>query len=94
MNVSPDRLRDPEFIKELAEEIFKSHDDDNDGFIDREELVKFINYYSAESGMRIPTTKEIDQIVTTFDKNNDNRFSLEEFTNFIRLIFDILASSL
>ena len=92
--VDPKRLSDPNFVKQMAKEIFEAADEDNSGFIDRGELVKFINYYSAEAGMRIPTSKEIDKIIYTFDKNHDGKISLEEFTNFIGMVLNIIATTM
>ena len=94
MDVSSELLRDPKFIEEVAKEIFASADEDDSGFIDRDELTKFLSEYSAESGMPIPNPSEVDQIVLSIDKNNDNKFSLEEFTTFIKQVFNKIAETM
>ena len=88
------RLRDSAFVANFAKEIFDAADEDNSGFIDREELTKFINHYSVSTGMRTPTKQEIDHIIKTYDKNNDGKISLDEFTHFMKMVFEIIASNM
>lgn len=89
--LNTEQLRDPKFIEACAQEIFKSADIDNSGYIDREELVKFINYYSLETGMKMPSKRQIDKIIDSFDTNGDGVIQLDEFTQFIKAVFEIIA---
>ncbi len=94
LNLDKIRLRDPTFIANFAKEIFIAADEDNSGYIDSEELIKFITHYSVSTGMRIPTKKEMDKIIKTFDVNNDGKISLSEFTSFMKLVFELLANNM
>ena len=94
MNVGVNELRDPEFIKSVAKEIFESADVDGSGYLDRDELNDFLDEYFTDSGMPGPKPWEVDDIIRTFDRNKDNKFSLEEFTNLIKMVFEKISKDM
>ncbi len=89
--ISKKELRDPEFIRNVANEIFKSEDVDESGYLEKDEIIDFLNEYFIGSGMEPPNPIEIDKIMKSFDINKDNKISLEEFTNMIKLVFEKIS---
>ena len=93
MSVTAKELRDPEFLKEVAKEIFETMDADGSGYLDRDEIRYFLFEYFIDSGISIKDN-DIDKIIKSFDINNDNIISFEEFNILIKLVFEEIAKSM
>ena len=61
-------------------ELFRKYDKNGDGFISRGELIEGITRFAPG----LCTIEEIQQMITTFDKNKDNYFSYVEFANYLQ----------
>lgn len=78
---------------ELAMSIFDSYDADNSGSLDVKEFKKIIKEVWAEVNKYYPVDeKHLNQLVTIYDSNSDNKISRKEFikamNDFVEPIYD------
>ena len=89
-----DLLGNQDAFKEVSTELFNAFDADKTGFIERSEFKNLLTEFSNKAGIDLPTDSEIDEIMKDLDQNNDNKFSLDEFTTFFRLLLEGILSAL
>lgn len=83
-------LKDEKKLNELAKLAFEGSDTDHSGFIEIGEMKAIIKSMCAEIGMNPPKDKDIQNMISHLDLNNNNKLEFEEFKMFI---IDILKSS-
>ena len=94
MSFDKEQLKNVEFIKATANGLFAEADTDKSGFIDLAEFSKLLTDFSIQTDIPLPSDAEIKEIISNFDSNKDGKFGLEEFTEFIKLIFEIIYNTL
>lgn len=94
MSFDKEVLKNEEFITTTSQSLFETADTDKSGFIDRAEFKNLLVQFSRDASIPLPSDEEIEEIVSTFDTNNDQKFSLNEFTEFIRKVFEVVYNSI
>jgi len=77
-------IEDKEVFEGLMKQIYKSADTDASGSIDTNELKKLVKMITNELECPCPTEKEYETMFNKYDANGDRKFSLEEFSNFMK----------
>jgi Ca2+-binding EF-hand superfamily protein len=63
---------------------FKSYDKDNNGVLDRREVVDLLTNHFKEQGIkRRPTKADVDQFFDTLDEDHSGVIDFEEFKHFL-----------
>ncbi|VDL96829.1 unnamed protein product [Schistocephalus solidus] len=81
-----------EFIR-----IWHKFDANNDGYIEADELVNFLNHLLSANQKEVPLDKVqqyADTIIELFDKNKDRRLQLSEMSRLLRVKENFLAKPL
>jgi len=94
MSFDKEQFKNVEFIRATAKDLFAESDTDNSGFIEFAELKKNLNDFCSHTWIPLPSDAEIKKIISTLDLNKDGKLGLEEFTEFIKLIFEMFYNSL
>lgn len=72
---------------------FSEFDNDNNAFLDRGELRRFLNNFFGSYHIRVPITDEyVDAVFRSIDTNHDNKIQPEELTNFSKLFIGNLVN--
>lgn len=94
MSFDKESLKNEEFISATAQGLFETADVDKSGTIDKAEFTKLLTDFSEGINVPLPSEDEINEIISSFDANKDGKFSLAEFTEFIRKVFEIIYNTL
>ncbi|CAM9177686.1 unnamed protein product, partial [Discosporangium mesarthrocarpum] len=77
-------------LEESIQQIFRGHDNDGNGTLDREEFVRCIK----ESGLGF-TRREVNLVLTLIDKNSDGVIDYEEFMPIcLSMIVEVLSDKM
>ena len=70
-------------LKEQVEKYFAEFDDDNNGYLDQQELSQFLTSFFNTYKVHFPINKEyIDEVFQQFDDNKDGKIQPDELENF------------
>lgn len=94
MSFDKEQLINQDFINETAKGLFDIADSDKSGSIDAKEFTNLLIDFSKSAEIPTPSEEEIEQIIASFDSNKDGKFNLQEFTEFIKRVFEIIYSQL
>ena len=83
-------LKDEKKLNDLAKLAFDGSDTDHSAFIEIGEMKAIITSRCAEIGMNPPKDKDIQNMISHLDTNNNNKLEFEEFKMFI---IDVLKSA-
>ena len=92
-----DIVADTETIKRESERVFKAYDTDGSGYLEKTELKKPMEDLMSALGFDPKTLPEeaikagIDETLSKLDTNKDGKLSPEEFLEFAKGYFGILA---
>lgn len=85
------REEEDKIINDVIDEIWKVYNDDDNEFLDRSEMEKFIYITLIESGIRqydriedLRNDENFIRCYNLFDKDNDGTISKDELGSFIR----------
>ena len=78
-------------LESLSENLFQTHDEDESGFIDRVELKGMILAFAERMDLEIEISDDlVDKHFKDLDANEDDKLSLEEFSKFVREVYERL----
>ena len=66
-----------------ARQVFQDADKNNNGFLTKSELRKYFKKHPAEKNRILGSDFQWKEFFTDMDKNGDNKFDVNEFTNFV-----------
>ena len=69
--------------KRVAHQVFQDADKDKNGFLTKSEIRKYFKKHPAEKNRILGSDFKWNEFFTNMDKNGDNKFDVNEFTNFI-----------
>ena len=69
--------------KRLAQQVFQDADKNKNGFLTKSEIRKYFKKHSAEKNLILGSDFRWSEFFTIMDKNGDEKFDLNEFTNFV-----------
>ena len=67
-----------EEIEKTVNKVFKKYDKNRSGYLEKSELKNFISHYYEKIQKPEPTVGEINEIITHYDKNYDDKIHKEE----------------
>ena len=68
----------------MVDYYFISADTDKSGFIEKNEINKFLTKFAEEKSLDPPSNKEIEETLKKFDTNKDGKLSKSEFLFLIK----------
>lgn len=83
-------MKNPEEIKKLVQETFTKYDQNQNGFLEIEEVRKMLDDTCAELNQEPISQDQLKKIFSSLDRNQDGQLSFEEI---FRLIGPIIAQS-
>mmetsp|Transcript_12052 Transcript_12052/g.13203 ORF Transcript_12052/g.13203 Transcript_12052/m.13203 type:complete len:100 (+) Transcript_12052:105-404(+) len=86
-------LHDKKKLEAVAEAAFRTVDIDSSGYLDSGELEAVMKTVARDIGIDDPTPEEVEEVLVELDKNQDGKISLEEFTNMIFQVIDVLVKA-
>ena len=69
--------------KRVAQQVFQDADKDKNGFLTKSEIRKYFKKHPAEKNRILGSDFQWNEFFTNMDKNGDNKFDVDEFTNFV-----------
>ena len=69
--------------KRVAHQVFQDADKDKNGFLTKSEIRKYFKKHPAEKNRILGSDFKWNEFFTNMDKNGDNKFDVDEFTNFV-----------
>ena len=69
--------------KRVAQQVFQDADKNKNGFLTKSEIRKYFKKNPAEKHRILGSDFKWNEYFTDMDKNGDNQFDVDEFTNFI-----------
>lgn len=70
-----------------ATKLFSEYDFDKSGFIEVSELHKLMTDIAKEVKIPLPTHGDIQNILSEYDKNSDNKISRQEFLDLFKMLY-------
>ena len=67
----------------VAHQVFQDVDKDKNGFLTKSELRKYFKKHPEEKNRILGSDFQWKEFFTEMDKNGDNKFDVDEFTNFL-----------
>ena len=69
--------------KRVAHQVFQDVDKDKNGFLTKSELRKYFKKHPEEKNRILGSDFQWKEFFTDMDKNGDNKFDVDEFTDFV-----------
>lgn len=85
-------LKDDKKVKLIAQKAFDIVDTDRSGFITLDEMQELMAGMAVQLGISAPSHQEVINAFKEIDSDNNNRITLEEFTNLVRDVIRLLAN--
>ena len=69
--------------KRVAHQVFQGADKDKNGFLTKSEIRKYFKKHPAEKNRILGSEFKWNEFFTNMDKNGDNKFDVNEFTDYL-----------
>ena len=79
---------------QTVDELFKEGDIDKSGYIERNELKKFLSDLGKTLGLPSPTEAVVDSELKRLDLNGDGKISKKEFRQLVKELINIIVDNM